>query len=260
MAVVVGLAAVFVNTTPGQWVEQVALRGSELGRESVQPLTRFVLGLVSVPFLLAGAAACAAVALVRRRWGDAIRVAVIVGGANLTTQVLKDVIERPALLEEWKGMASYPSGHTTVAASLAAVALLVAPRVARPAVALVGAGYMIATGVATVSLAWHRPSDVVGAFAVVTAWSLLAMIPTRGARADGEPGTAGRVVVGWLLGALAVAGLAIGAVAAFVAANAAAGAPADASATTYYLAYLSSSLGIVGAGCLAQWALLLARR
>lgn len=260
ITVVIALASIFVQTSVGQWVEQVALRGSELGRETFSPLTSLVLDIVSVPFLVVATAVCAGVALIRRRWGDAIRVLVIVGGANLTTQVLKDVIERPALLQEWEGVASFPSGHTTVAASLAAVALLVAPRAARPAVALLGAGYMIATGVATLSLAWHRPADVIGAFAVVTSWTLLSMIPTRGTPADGASGTTGRVLAGWFLGLVAGIGVAIGAVAVVVIARDATGVPAQAPQTLQYIAYLTSSLGIVGAACLAQWALLLARR
>jgi hypothetical protein len=97
------------------------------------------------------------------------------GGANLSTQVLKHVVlDRPRL-----GLAVFdentlPSGHTTAAASASAALVFVVPPRARPWAALLGAGYTAATGISTLVGRWHRPSDVAAAVLVVLAWSALA--------------------------------------------------------------------------------------
>ena len=71
--------------------------------------------------------------------------------------------------------------------SLAMAAAIVASRRTRGAVALVGSVYAALVGVSTLSAGWHRPSDAVGAFLVVTAWTagVLAIGP-RGRTSDAE--------------------------------------------------------------------------
>ncbi|PWD50662.1 phosphoesterase PA-phosphatase [Serinibacter arcticus] len=265
-AAAAGLARSFVQTTTGLWVDEIAFTGSERGRDQLEPVSHLVLSVVGVPFLVGAMVVAVAVSLLRRQWGDAARAVLIVVGANLTTQVLKELIDRPDV----DGMASLanslPSGHTTVAASVAAVALLVAPRPARPLVAILGATYTAATAVATMSLGWHRPSDVIAAIAVVTAWTLLLMVPGSGRAADGFPGTSGRVVASLLLGLVAVVGIGVGVVA-LVATLGSAGLAADAasvvdgvpgSALTF--AYVGSAVAVVGCAAASSWAQLLARR
>ena len=73
-----------------------------------------------------------AVALLRRRPGLAIAVAVILLGANVTTEVLKSItaVPRPLLIQGSfppVGAKSWPSGHATAAMSLALCCVLVAP-------------------------------------------------------------------------------------------------------------------------------------
>lgn len=105
-------------------------------------------------------------------------VALLMAGANLTTQIFKTLWnERPALVvdlaPEWTAN-SLPSGHTTMAASAAAAVFLVAAPRSRPLWAVLGAlwaggwgGYIFIEG-------WHRPSDMIAAHLVTAAWTALA--------------------------------------------------------------------------------------
>lgn len=162
----------FVNTVSGQRVDRLAFEGSHHGSSALWRLAEPVLDVVSIAFVVLAIGTVAMVALLRRRWFLALQVAVIVGGANATTQLLKEVIyDRPALLPGWTGQNSLPSGHTTVAASVAAALLLACPRSWRPAVAVVGALWTAATGISTLVGQWHRPSDVVAAVFVALFWA-----------------------------------------------------------------------------------------
>ena len=265
-AAVVGLARSFVLTVPGLWADELAFLGSERGRSELEPISQLVLSVVGIPFLVIAVLAAVTTALVRRQWGDAARAVLIVAGANLTTQVLKSLIERPDVDSMVHLSNSLPSGHTTVAASVAAVALLVAPRPARPLVAILGGTYTAATAVATMSLGWHRPSDVIAGIAVVTAWTLLLLVPSSGRLADGFPGTGGRVASSLILGAVAVVGIGIGIVTLAITlggvqlALSQGSAVDDSAAVSLTSAYVGSACAVVGCAAASAWAQLLARR
>jgi membrane-associated phospholipid phosphatase len=83
---------------------------------------------VSSAALLGGAILFAA--MVREQPGLAMAAAAVIAGANVTTQALKVALERP-MLHGVRGPLGdgniFPSGHATLAMSLALVALLVAP-------------------------------------------------------------------------------------------------------------------------------------
>lgn len=165
------LARLFVETWAGQRVEDAALDGARFGQGRLWTVAEPVLDVVSVGFVAAVLLAAVLIAVVRRRWSLAVQVAVLVGGANLTTQAVKRLMDRPDLGVGADYGNTLPSGHTTVAASVSAALLLVVPPRARPAVAVVGAAYTAATGVSTLVGQWHRPSDVVAAAFVVLAWA-----------------------------------------------------------------------------------------
>ncbi|HEY9411635.1 MAG TPA: phosphatase PAP2 family protein [Jiangellaceae bacterium] len=184
--VVAGLAGTwlswryFVDTALGQLLDNTAYRGSSIGRSTLWEAAEPVLDLIDIPFVVVVLAAAATIAVLRRRWLLAVQVAVLVGGANITTQLLKHgVFDRPTLTDAVGSAGnSLPSGHTTVAASVAAALVLVVPRRARALVAVLAAGYAALTGVSTMIGGWHRPSDVIAAFAVVVAWAGLTTIIT----------------------------------------------------------------------------------
>ncbi|WP_413450815.1 phosphatase PAP2 family protein [Georgenia phoenicis] len=176
----VGVLAVwwlFVTTSLGQRVESTTLDGSRIGRWRLSEGSQTVLDVVSVPFLVVVILVGVVVALLRRQWRAALAVPVLVGGANVTTQVLKyEVLTRPDLGISDAVANSLPSGHTTVAGTVAAVALLVAPPRWRWAVALAGWAYAGGTGLATMVNGWHRASDVAAAMLVVLLWGALAVL------------------------------------------------------------------------------------
>jgi membrane-associated phospholipid phosphatase len=125
----------------------------------------------------------------RRR--EVIAAAIVVAGANLTTQLLKTTLEhaRHKAFEHgielpWPN--SFPSGHTTAAASIAAALLLVAPVAYRVRAAVAGALLAAAVGISTVVLGWHYPSDVLGGLLVVGAWGFAALAYLR-LRGDRDP-------------------------------------------------------------------------
>jgi membrane-associated phospholipid phosphatase len=163
----------FVRTTTGQFidesalVEAVALSGTA-GRAATKlldwlPALSVVIATIVVLF----------VTVIRRRWAAAgIAVAACVG-ANVATQILKDLVPvRPYRGVDTLELNSLPSGHTTMAASAAAaVFLMVSPRW-RPLAGFLGGSFAVATGVSTLINQWHRPADVVAAFLVVAAFML----------------------------------------------------------------------------------------
>ncbi|MFE5341203.1 phosphatase PAP2 family protein [Isoptericola sp. NPDC056578] len=206
----------FVATTAGQRVDELAFGGATYGQGRLWQVAEPVLDVVSVAFVVAGVGVAMLVALVRRRWVLALQVAVLVAGANVTTQVLKHgVLDRPELLPGWTGPNTLPSGHTTVAASVSVALLLVTPRAWRPVVAILGAAYTAATGVSTLVGQWHRPSDVVAAVLVVLAWgaAVCALTPASSTdephRRGGSSSAPGSYVVAGLLLAASAVGVVV---------------------------------------------------
>lgn len=191
----------FVDTYAGQMLERAAFDGAVNGQGRLWTVAEPVLDTVSVAFVVGGLGAAMAIALVRRRWGLAVQVAFLVVGANVTTQVVKhSLLGRENLIGGWTADNSLPSGHTTVAGSVAAALLLVVPRAARPMVAILGGAYTAATGVSTLVGQWHRPSDVVAAVLVVLAWgALVCAFTPRSSLDPGAGGSPGSVVTAVLL-------------------------------------------------------------
>lgn len=152
-----------------------------------------MLGYVSIGAIVAVALGCVVVALLRGRARLALVAAVVLVGANVTTQLLKHVIlSRPDL--GLGTLNSLPSGHTTVVASAAGAALLVMPGSLRMVVTL-GAGFATTlTGASTVVAGWHRPADVVAALAVCLVWTAAAAAFMGGRRAPLTGSLAGAVI------------------------------------------------------------------
>ena len=193
------------------------------------------------------------VTIMRRRWAAAgIAVAACVG-ANVATQVLKDLVPvRPDRGVETLELNSLPSGHTTMAASAAAaVFLMVSPRW-RPLAGFLGGSFAVATGVSTLINQWHRPADVVAAFLVVAAFMLPAgwLIIRTGPRWNvwsgyGEHWVASR----WWVALPVIIGLAAAGLASYSLLKIAPGPGQEGSTTSYFWA--GTSL-IVIAGYLAN--------
>ncbi len=208
MLLAVGSAGLFVltylvavQTRRGRLLDGASLRGAAQSRSSLTDLVERLLNVVSVLALVVAVLSLVVIALLRSRRDLAIAAVVVVVGSNLTSQVLKRfALSRPDLgLTETTPatLNSLPSGHSTVALSVAVGMLIVSPPRLRPLVTVVGAGYASATAVATLSAGWHRPSDSLAAFFVVTIWAaaaqtyvLLGRTPPAAAASDGPTGQA----------------------------------------------------------------------
>ena len=195
---------VFVAWPTGQLIDDAAWQGSTFGRDVIGSVVRPIVRVISEPFLVLAAIAAFIIAALQRRWSIAIAATAMLAGANVTTQLLKErLFVRPDFDLTERAVNTLPSGHTTAAAAVAATALLIAPPRWRGPVALVGAGYAAATGMGTLAMGWHRPSDVVAAYAVAAAWYFL-IEAARGLRWRPLPrgyGRAGRAGVWLWLGA-----------------------------------------------------------
>ena len=122
----------------------------------------------------------AGIGLMRRQPILALVPLVVIGGSLGLAEVLKHLVfERPDLLAVFDTNNSYPSGHTTIAASFGIAALLVVPAWMRPAVAVGAFAYASAVGLASVAAGWHRPSDVVGAYLLTVAVAALVAAAVR---------------------------------------------------------------------------------
>jgi membrane-associated phospholipid phosphatase len=172
--VAVVLQVLAVRTANGQRLDDAARGNLTPGSPTaVVNATSDLLDTISMASLVLLGAGIMAIALLRGRRLLALGAGVVVLGANLTTQLLKQEVGRPDLLPSSLPNGSFPSGHVTVAMSLAMALVLVAPPALRWWAAGVGTAYAIGVGVAVVLLDWHRPSDVLGAYLVTVIWTAL---------------------------------------------------------------------------------------
>ena len=155
-----------------------------------------------VPYAFLGLL-CIAVALVRRRPWRALAAAIVLVGTGVTTQALKHLFAQPRyadwLLAGQIEGASWPSGHSTAAMTLALCAVVVAPPGWRAAIALLGGGCALGLAYATLALTWHYPSDVFGGFLVAGAWVFAALAVLTHVEV-GDPAPARPPRFGWLVG------------------------------------------------------------
>jgi membrane-associated phospholipid phosphatase len=166
---VVAVYRFFVGTSLGQSMDTAAMRGADVDHPRVVAVLERALNGTTLASLVLVCVAAAAIGVLRRRLDDAVGAALLVIGANLTTQLLKTRLDRPNL-DEFPAPNSFPSGHTTAAASVAFALIIALPHAVRGMVTLIGATYVTVIAVATVWAEWHRPSDTVAALLVVLAW------------------------------------------------------------------------------------------
>src|SRR3954447_3893188 len=151
-----------------------------------------------LPYLLVGFALIVVAVARGLRW-RAGAVAILLVATGVSTQAVKHLLAQ-GRFETWLGVhqvgaASWPSGHSTAAMTLALCAVLVAPATLRPLVAVLGGAFAAGVGYAVLVLAWHFPSDVLGGFLMAGTWTALAVaalrvVEPRRERRPGEPGSA----------------------------------------------------------------------
>lgn len=205
---VLGLLAtayVALRTSQGQRLDRAA---ADAVSSPQLVLNRLYDGLswVSVGSVAISLLVCVTLAVMRRRFDLALGAMVIIGGADLTTQILKrDLFRR---VDVGQGPNSLPSGHTTVALSIALAAVIVAPSAWRSTVAIGVSATAALVGVALVLGRWHRPSDVIAATFVCVVWAAVGLLAAALVRQRPPVDTPKvSVHVGALIGASMVGGL-----------------------------------------------------
>ena len=168
-----------VRTTYGRLFADASLRGAVLAQARTEELVDHALGIITLASLAAAVAVIATIALLRLRRGPGVAAIGVLIAANLTAQVLKQVLDRPDLGLQESAPAtlnSLPSGHSTAAFSVGVALMLVVPRRTRGAVAAAAGVYACVVALATMAAGWHRPADSVTAFLVVGFWAGVAVV------------------------------------------------------------------------------------
>ena len=180
VAALAGVTALALWTASGQELDQSAMTTVTAGRDT-QLAVLSVLGYVSIAAVAIVAAGAVALALIRGEVRLAVAALVVIGGANLTTQVLKHaVLDRSEFVGGIVAHNSLPSGHTTVIAAALGALCLVSPTWLRPVVLTAGSFAVTLTGASTVVAGWHRPADVLAAVLVCLAWTAVAALVVGG--------------------------------------------------------------------------------
>lgn len=182
------LIAVAIDNPAGQFYDEHAMLSLYGAHGSARTIFGW-LGTITVWTAVAVLVVCAGVAFAQGRSRDAVVAFVIVAGANVTTQVLKQVvITRPD--HGWGALNSLPSGHTTVITTLTFAALIVVPPVFHLLASGVGAVAIALITGSMVTAAWHRPSDVFAGLLVSLIWAGLALCIRRPPQ-SGSSGSSG---------------------------------------------------------------------
>lgn len=168
------LYAVAVETRWGHRAGNAALAGRQNQPPALVEDSLDVLGTISTASLAVAGGTLCVIGLVRGGWRLGAGVGCTILLANVSTQLLKKwILPRPFLVDEGDIPTyanSLPSGHATVAMSLAVAIVLVAPPRHRWLASVPAGIYAIAVGSATITAGWHRPSDVMAASLVAVFW------------------------------------------------------------------------------------------
>jgi membrane-associated phospholipid phosphatase len=144
---------------------------------------------IDVASILVALGCLAAVGVLRRSPARAVAAVVLVAVSVGTAELVKHGLPHVAHGLPPGREATWPSGHLSIAASLAFALVLAAPAVVRPAAAVVGAAYAAGIGLSVVVVGWHYPSDVVGSFFICGFWAAVVamLLPAAAVRARLSP-------------------------------------------------------------------------
>lgn len=126
-----------------------------------QTWTSTVLSFISPLSVIIATLSIAGLTAIARGLRAALSVLAVTGTTVVGAALLKAVLVRPELANDATN--SLPSGHVAAVAALAVAATMAVPTIHRGWVAIAGSAATAATGIATLALEWHRPSDVVAA-------------------------------------------------------------------------------------------------
>ena len=121
-------------------------------------------------------------------WRRALAAGAAIGGAVLTSEILKHGLPRPGLIDIdlfHLTHNSFPSGHATIALSLGLARISAVPARVRPLAALLAVLLAAAFGVATVIGGWHRPSDTLAGYLIAFGWACVIALTMRSGPVSG---------------------------------------------------------------------------
>ena len=166
-----------LGTERGRWIDEGGMLHGWDGvdfprfhRAATELVTALNVGTVAAAVL----AGVGLALILRRPRAGVLAGLVTVTAANVTTQALKPALARAHLFEGELARTlpgSFPSGHATLAMSLALALVLVAPAPWRPLAAVAGGVYAGLVGIGLVALGWHYPSDVAGGYLCAMSWA-----------------------------------------------------------------------------------------
>jgi len=163
-------------TDVGLRADEAAIARGFVGPEWQQARAA-TLGLVQtidISSLAVVGAAVVGLALLRGRPRQAVWAAIVIAGANLTTQVLKPLLAQADPLggETERALTQhFPSGHATVSMSVPLALMLAVSPGWRGAAALAAFASSATIGIGMLLIGWHFPSDVLAGYLVAAAWA-----------------------------------------------------------------------------------------
>ena len=157
----VALYLALVGTAAGQQLDEAAMQWVSATAGSTTWAELTLLAVSAGGMLLVTGLVIITTAVLRGR-RHAVAAAAAAGTVVVVAEALKLVLDRPMFLDGVAGN-SFPSGHVAAVAGLVVALVIAVPRANRWLVTVLVAGPAVGlTGLATVVLLWHRPSDVVG--------------------------------------------------------------------------------------------------
>lgn len=176
-----------VRTTTGQQYDDLVWETLKDGMPGflapfIEFFTRstYVIGLIIIIGIVS-----VLMVVVRRRWLLLIQLVCFALASFLMGFTLKRVLPRPTLDPSLANPSnSSPSGHSVAAFAAAAVLVMAVPLSLRAVASVVSFIFATSVGLSVVVEKWHRPSDVLVAFLLVTGLALITLSFTRASGMD----------------------------------------------------------------------------
>jgi len=170
------------------------------GTPSLTTAGERALATIDAGSVAAVALVLAFLALARGRVARAGAAVFVVAASVGTAELLKHGLPRVAGALPPGRPPTFPSGHTSIAASLGLALVIAVPPLLRPVAALLGAAYAAGIAVSVVVLGWHFPSDAAGSIFICGFWAAVASAALRDVPGRPKVSVAGIVLA---LGAVA---------------------------------------------------------
>jgi membrane-associated phospholipid phosphatase len=176
LLVTVYLLAVW--TPQGQHFEDSVLRAADrVAGTTTETRAVDTLDGITATSVVAAVVLVLLVAVLRRKLLLGFLSVAVIAASVITAEIMQRTMLRPILLAHGyrREDQSFPSGHAAVAMSVMCALVLVAPYRFRGPVVFLSSLWAATVGVATVTSAWHRPSDSIGSDLIVVFWACAAV-------------------------------------------------------------------------------------